>query len=527
MTSRSIALISLTVLALVPRAASAQIENCTYFKTRIDAIVSGAPAAPGQDRAVELLDVGAGTRCFAAYLGEVDKTIFQDFVRRLEASRTDKQSGASANANASTSVVSQGPVAKALSVAVEYGALTQSVSGQVVTLRGNAAGIPSALVQHNLFPYCVGDERTNQYCVRDSLLSILRHASFAVSFDATRNGAVTATASSPATTAAGQPVTFTADRRQISMASVHIELWNQRDTSSQAFRDKWAEQVGTVMNTAAGQLLTTAGGFFTSITSLPEHKMWLARHLPTVRAAGRDHDKLVTALNDALRDLRAIARANVPDLAAQSSAALEAYDRYFLAQSELIDTLAKKTVFALEYTANRPNGQPKTSNAKLIADWPVTTQTKLVGNAGATWYDSLPAGAPAGMSKYRDAQAGFQLDQGLGSASILGPATFSLAVYYQYQHAPALFDVDPANPIPGVQFVALPDAAKTVFAEKGNIVLGQAKLTLTPQGSAMKIPVAVTISNRTELIDKTTWRAQVGITYDFDSLFALANRARP
>jgi len=55
--------------------------------------------------------------------------------------------------------------------------------------------------------------------------------------------------------------------------------------------------------------------------------------------------------------------------------------------------------------------------------------------------------------------------------------------------------------------------------------LFQAKLTLAPVGSNIKVPVSVTYSNRTELIEKPTWRGQVGFTYDFDSLFALADRA--
>ena len=96
----------------------------------------------------------------------------------------------------------------------------------------------------------------------------------------------------------------------------------------------------------------------------------------------------------------------------------------------------------------------------------------------------------------------------------------SAALYYQYQHAPSLLNFDPLKPVPGVTFVGLPDDAKTVFATKGDIILGQVKLSLTPHESSVKVPLAVTYSNRTELIDKPTWRAQIGVTYDFDSLFA-------
>jgi hypothetical protein len=520
MSIRPFALFALLLL-LLPAHAYAQIEECGFFKGKIDQIVNNTAPA-GSDPAVDLLDPGQGARCFAAFVTQRNRFVFAEFVRRFEGSRTDKQSGASANAVGSASAVSQGPVAKALSVAAEYGALTQSVNGQVVTLRGNLAGIPSALVQHNIFPYCVGDERNNQYCVKDSLLSLLRHVSFSASFDATR-GEIEGTA----TPEEGAPVTFTADRNQLSAASAHIELLNQRDTSSQSFRDKWTDEVGKAMNAAATDLLTTAGDFFDSITTMKSYDDWRTRHLRAVRDAGRDRARVVGALNAALEDFVTLARAGIPDFDSKANAALSSYSRFFLAQNELIDTLARKSVLAVDLTINRPNGQPETFNTRIVADWPVSVRTKLVANAGFTWYKTLPDDAPVDMGKYRDAQLALQLDQALGDVSIIGPATFSAAVYYQYQHAPALIEVDPAESLLGLQFVGLPDTAKTVFAEKGNIALFQAKLTMTPEGSSMKIPIAVTVSNRTELIKKATWRAQVGLTYDFDSLFSLAGRLRP
>ena len=72
--------------------------------------------------------------------------------------------------------------------------------------------------------------------------------------------------------------------------------------------------------------------------------------------------------------------------------------------------------------------------------------------------------------------------------------------------------------IPGIEFTGLSTNARTIFAAKGNIWLGQAKLTLGPPGSSMKIPLSMTVSSGTELIDKPTWRGQVGLAYDLDSL---------
>jgi len=80
--------------------------------------------------------------------------------------------------------------------------------------------------------------------------------------------------------------------------------------------------------------------------------------------------------------------------------------------------------------------------------------------------------------------------------------------------------VDPTQPLPGITFVGLPAGAKAVFAQKGNIGIEQLRLVLGPDKSNIRIPIAVSYSNRTELIDKPAWRAQIGISYDFDALFA-------
>jgi len=200
--------------------------------------------------------------------------------------------------------------------------------------------------------------------------------------------------------------------------------------------------------------------------------------------------------------------------------ALNAYSRFFLAQDDLIEELAKKNVVAFEYTNNRPVGQPAMSNYRVILDLPFKNgKTKLVANGAFTFYDTVPADQTV-VKRYRDAQAAAQIDHALGKVAIIGPAVVSGAAYFQFQQAPALLKVDPTKPITGVTFVDLPADAKDIFAKKGNIILLQGKLSLVPEGSSVKVPVSVTWSNRTELIDEPVWRGQVGVSYDLDSLFA-------
>lgn len=514
----TIAALAILLFAPVSLYAQSQADECAHFKENIDAIVARTPAQPNQDFVLALLDVGAGTRCFAEYAAE--RSLLLDFVRRFEGSRTDKQSGAAAGAVGSTSVVSQGPVARVLSVATEYGALTQSINGQVITVRGNAAGLPTALIAQNLVPYCVPMDRFNRFCIGTSTLGILRRFSFAVSFNAKAQEAVgTNDAAAPASPA-GQPVVFEAAKNQLASASLRVELWKQKDATSDAFLKKWTADVGTAMNTAGADLMKNAGDFATPVMDTDDYKDWRTAHAAAIRAAGTDRERIVAELHRALADLMPIMRNVTPALDEKALASLAAYNTFFRKQDELIAEIAEKSVVAFEYTNSRPASAPHTSNARLIIDAPLTAKDKLVANLAVTWFDTSQINTDGQPTKYRDAQAGIQYEHGLGEIAIIGPATVSAALYYQYQHAPSLLKVDPLKPIPGVTFVGLPDGANTVFATKGDIILGQVKLSLTPHESSVKVPLAVTYSNRTELIDKPTWRAQIGVTYDFDSLFA-------
>ena len=509
--------LTLTLLVFAPTPAVAQSPDaCDSFRVRIDGLAAGQAAPGGQDPVLNLLDVGQNTRCFADFAAE--RRMLIDLIRQFESSRTDKQSGAGAGSGGSTSAVSQGPSAKVLSMAAEYGALTQSVNGQVITIRGNAAGLPSALVRHNTVPYCVPQDLSSGFCVRDSALGILRRFSVAASFNALQQTEAVGTPAGGAS-AAGQPVVFEASRNQLASVSLRYE-YGDRDASSDAFRKKWTAGVGKEMTAVSGELMKSAGGFAEPIVNSVAYADWRARHAPRIRAAGTDRARIVRAFRAALAELYPVMLDEVPDLQDRAVAAMGAYNAFLLKQDEVIASIATKVVWAIEFTNSRPASKPHTSNVRVIFDKPFTTKDKLVANAAVTWYGQMQSNTDGSSTKYRDAQAALQYERGLGDLAIVGPATFSAAVYYQYQHAPALLTVDPLKPIPGVTFVALPENAKTVFAEKGDIILGQIKLSLTPKESSIKVPLAIAYSNRTELIDKPAWKAQIGVTYDFDSLFA-------
>jgi hypothetical protein len=512
-----LALVAL-VAAAVPAFAQIDVEQCTSYQRRITAVVKDESGAD-----VNLVDIGQTPHCFmlfAAGQDRLDRNAFKAFVARLEGSRADKQTSASTPTAGGTSPVAQGPAARVLSVAADYGVLTQTVSKRVVTVRGNLAGLPTALVQKDIFPYCAGNERLRGYCVEGSALGILKRFSFSVSFDPSRPQALNAqsTAAQPAA-ADTQPVTFTGNSREISAYGGRVEIWNRRNASTPEFADAWKKKVGAALDTASAELLATAGDLVGEVMDLKEYEDWRKASLADVRAANKDRAKVAAALTSALTKLVAVASKEIPDFDSRLTGGLNAYSRFFLAQDELIEPIAKKNVLAFEYTHARPALQASTSNYRFIFDHPFSKKTTLVANAAFTFYDSVPAGQTI-VKKYRDAQAGAELDHSLGDVAILGPAVLSVAAYYQYQHSPALLTVDPATPLSGVTFVGLPTDAKKVFTNTGNIILVQTRLSLVPTGSAVKVPLSITWSNRTELIDKPALRGQIGISYDLDSLFA-------
>ena len=58
---------------------------------------------------------------------------------------------------------------------------------------------------------------------------------------------------------------------------------------------------------------------------------------------------------------------------------------------------------------------------------------------------------------------------------------------------------------------------------KGTIKVFQAKLTIPVKGTGTKVPISFTAANRTELIkEKREIRANFGVTFDLDSIFAKA-----
>ena len=115
-----------------------------------------APAGPQLNSVIsDALKLQRSPTCYARLFVErssVTSAGFSDFLKKLESLRTDKQAGASSGSGGGTNLASKGSTAKVLSVAAEYGALTETVNQQVVTVQGTLDSPFAVLVRKDLLP---------------------------------------------------------------------------------------------------------------------------------------------------------------------------------------------------------------------------------------------------------------------------------------------------------------------------------------------------------------------------------------
>jgi hypothetical protein len=374
----------LVALAVSSPCFAQRFDECKSYKDAIDELVNAASDDAARTPAQKLVRIESHGRMLRHLRRRGCPTQRPDFstvrpaVRELE----DRQRGGSAHAASGTSIVSQGPAAKVLSAAVEYGAATQSVDGQVITLRANAAGLPSALVRKNVFPYCA-DPHASEFCVGASALSVLRRVSFSVSFDASRGTQVIGTPQTPAAPTTAQQLTFTAQRNQISAATARVELWNHRDVTSRDFAARWKERVGLAMDRPAAELMSDASSFMTRIVLNDQdaefgnrYNAWQIRTQALLIRARSDRARVADVLRTALNEWMVEVRAAQPDIDGLARDALAAYSRFFLAQGSLIDSLSDKNVLALEYTGSRPVGSGRHVERSLDPGFAFDNQNK-------------------------------------------------------------------------------------------------------------------------------------------------------
>jgi hypothetical protein len=152
-------------------------------------------------------------------------------------------------------------------------------------------------------------------------------------------------------------------------------------------------------------------------------------------------------------------------------------------------------------------------------------KTDFTANVALSFYRRNPTGS---AHQLKDFALTGQFDKPLGSVFEI-PFVFTASGKWQY--LPKDIPVSAAALATGADLTTTPppptgETSMTATAPKGHLVVGQAKLTIPLKGGA-RIPISVTLANRTELITekKVIARANFGVTFDLDA-FAAAVKAR-
>jgi hypothetical protein len=414
----------------------------------------------------------------------------------LEEARVDKQVGAPANTAGGTSLVAKGGAPSILGFAVENGALTQSATDTAVTFRGSLVGWLD-LLRNQDFIAGYDDEA--------GIVRALR----AVSYSLTLN---TNSEVEPAEQTSGGPspsavtAQFKEIDKQLQSWSVRVAIVDQRDPRKQANRRK----VGITLRDK-GIAINTGLNFLDPLLNSDEYEQWLFQSQHMLAAQGLSPAEVLRVLGRQIELLRQMAIARIPDLANQVEVALNALDAYNKARFDVFNSLQKRPLVTAEFVATRQATLPDQRTLRFIAEGQWGPRLDLTVNVA--WnFQQRPndIDSPGRPSTLRDFQASAQAELILGGRS-QAPKVGSLT-------SPTLAFAYLSQDVSENALVSFAGKAYTVAP--GRIHVGQAKLTIPAKGSGVKVPLSISWSNRTELVQEKTVRAHIGVTWDFDAFTA-------
>jgi hypothetical protein len=445
------------------------------------------------------------------------------------ATQTVQQNGASAGGGGTTNLVSKSVTSKVLSLASEYGALTETTSGTTTTVSGTLDGIPLALESNSigLISECPV-ELFGQACISSRWLNIAGRISYSAALNTTQAPQLTGVATGP-TQGNSQPVSVAQSGTtalsqltgRVVLRQPHID-YATLISALKSLDSNSPLQKNALALKNAGEILEN----YQDNTGTVWDK-WADNTAAMLAAISNDEDRLEKwkALGNELAEIliKGGGPATPPTDDQLTQAALTfagALDAYGSAERSFYEgQLNAKPILSFEYDENRPASQPTNSVFRLIYGQPLSKNWTLTANAAVSIYDQNPSSSIPGAQRLRDIQLAIETDYTLKKLGILGTPIVSGAYYFQDQTSPAILNVTPGSPVPGITFVGLSANATQAFAAKGKISIGQLRISLGNSQSGFRVPLAITFSNRTELTTGFKVGAQIGISYNFDSLF--------
>jgi hypothetical protein len=173
---------------------------------------------------------------------------------------------------------------------------------------------------------------------------------------------------------------------------------------------------------------------------------------------------------------------------------VEFYGKLLDSRDALLDLAGQGAVMSIEYVNSRPVDLPTESTFKWLYEWSALTGRMDVTANGLLTV--LNGTIPDGTERLKAWGLAGQVDFPLGS--IVQGRTLILSLSGRAEGT----IVQPTN-------------------ERETIWLGQAKLTFPVKDAGMKLPLSLTVASRTDLIDETVVRGNIGLTFNLDSLLGM------
>jgi hypothetical protein len=454
-------------------------------------------------------------------------------LRDVGQARPDRQLSATSVSSGATSLVSKAGSTELFSLAMDTGVLTRSVNGTTATLSTNADQVFRLITGND--PDCTvtcgsrgGFEKFGS--------SVLNHVYVSATVDLAQQNNTTVATSGQASGTTPTPVSsavIPTGAAKISGVNARYQLLNKFDPRSQAFKDAWNAQVSSSL----ARLVIPIGDDTEAVfDALASHSPWsgasdkasAAEQAALARAQAIYDDLPRAALADSsgakLKEAFSNYWASVvtsdvkQDANLRSTVAKVVQDRAIYRQAwfqALTDAVGVLLTF--EYHYNHPLDQPYTNDFKIIYAYNFGATGMLTFNGAVSLYGAIPVGAKYGRVRYGQVSA--EYDRTMTGQGKSLQTQLSLAGYWQYQPDPSVLDIPAGTVAPGTN-VPLPNGTQEFVGTAGSLWVTQAKLTIKAAGG-INVPLGVSWSNKTDLLQGSRVGAQVGISYNFSSLAGL------
>jgi hypothetical protein len=441
------------------------------------------------------------------------KAVASNAMQDAGQARLDRQTSPTTDTSGTTSLVSKAGSSELLSMALNTGALTESVNGTTATLNTNADQVFRLITGNDpdCTVTCKGVGRFESYVLNPTNIS----ASLDLAQQSTKTAATTGQASG-ATSTPVNSATIPTGVGKLSGITARYQLLNKFDPRSTAFKTKWQNAVSAnKVGVAAVTLMGATNSVMKLVTA--DAKDFVLDRDKIIDTAKSDPTGVALAnfFDNYFSDASQIVLKD-PSIGPYISQVMQDRAAYRKVWFDALQTAAGN-LFTFEYDYNRPLNQPITHNFKLIYAYDFANAGMLTFNGSASLYGTIPAGAKYGRLHY--GQVSTEYDRTVTGTGKSFQTQLSLAGYWQYQPNPSVLNIPAGTVAPGTD-IPLPNGTQEFVGTAGSLWVTQAKFTLKGGGN-VQIPIAVSWSNKTDLLQGSKVGGQVGISYNFSSLAGL------